>query len=499
MKRLRNIGVVVLQTQDPTAREAAYQSLVDMIGKTDEQLGATVRQVAPTFNADVLQALIMEADKFTDKTVATPVASLEISKEGLPRSVTVGGLKPEQRPVYDAPEAGAAPMTPAAAPAAPQSNPMAAGANPRAADADPGSLGLVIASALETGVMSKTDYDKMLSIAQPQSRAKIAAWAQQNNIEIVPDTPGVTDNQMRGAAADFEATPMSYDGQTPQSQFAVYRGEPMQSQTAGLGGAPEMRQTLAQARTSTPLQMRTPNVAPAPAETPQQAGARALATRPSKQELYDAEAAKIKAARDAGPAPATQQQKLARRTEVANAYTKAQTLIDKAYNPKEGIIALARKIKMLSPDQKEAITGYSNYIPSFRGTTREADTLFGNLKGVVTSLGKDAAAASGAVGNMAVQEWKIAADMIANLDLANMTPRALDAQMDRIIEQVSNATNLAQQVYDAQYGDDVNQYPAFKLRGGSSPKAKTPVTKAPPGVSAAEWKAMTPAERKLWQ
>jgi hypothetical protein len=32
-----------------------------------------------------------------------------------------------------------------------------------------------------------------------------------------------------------------------------------------------------------------------------------------------------------------------------------------------------------------------------------------------------------------------------------------------------------------------------------TPKSATPVTKAPPGVSAAEWKEMTPAERKLWQ
>jgi hypothetical protein len=208
---------------------------------------------------------IAKADDVIKYSLATPVASLELSQGGMPRSVVVGGLNPEQRPVYDAPEAGAAtPTAPATAPAAPQTNPMAAGATPRTADADPGSLGLVIASALETGVMSKSDYDKMISIAQPQSRAKIAAWAQQNNIEIVPNTPGVTDNQMRGAAADFETTPMSYDGQTPESQFAVYRGEPMQSQTAGLGGAPEMRQTLAQARTSTPLQMRNPNVSPLP-------------------------------------------------------------------------------------------------------------------------------------------------------------------------------------------------------------------------------------------
>ena len=264
LARLYKIGAALLETEDPTAREAGYQNLLGMIEQTSPQLGATMRQVANTFNPQVLQSVMMETEQYFNKKYATPVASLELSQDGLPRSVTVGGLNPEQRPVYDAPEAMAPAAAPRATPTAPQTNPMAAGATPRSADAAPGSLGLVIASALETGVMSKNDYDKMLSIAQPQSRAKIAAWAQQNNIEIVPDAPGVTDNQMRGAAADFETSPMSYDGQTPQSQFAVFRGQPMQAQTAGLGGAPEMRQTLAQARTSTPLQMRNPNVSPLP-------------------------------------------------------------------------------------------------------------------------------------------------------------------------------------------------------------------------------------------
>ena len=264
MVRLYKIGAALLETEDPTTREAGYQNLLGLIEKTSPQLGAAMRQVAGTFNPQVLQSVMMETEQYFNKKYATPVASLELSQGGLPRSVVVGGLNPEQRPVLDAPEAMAPTAAPRATPTAPQTNPMAAGATPRSADAEPGSLGLVVASALETGVMSKNDYDKMLSIAPPQSRAKIAAWAQQNNIEIVPDTPGITDNRMRGAAADFETSPMSYDGQTPQSQFAVFRGQPMQAQTAGLGGAPEMRQTLAQARTSTPLQMRNPNVSPLP-------------------------------------------------------------------------------------------------------------------------------------------------------------------------------------------------------------------------------------------
>ena len=253
MKRLRNIGVAVLES----GNEDAYQSLLGMIEQSDPQFGATIRQVAPTFNPKVLQTILMEADKYIDKSVATPVASLELDVSGNPRSVTVGGLNPEQRPVYDAPEMGAprTPTRPAPAPV----NPMARNAPaPNAAGEAPGSLGLVIASALQTGVMSKADYDKMLANVQPASRPKIMNWVRENGISVA-DAPPLVDNQMRD-------TPMSYDGKTPQSQFAVMRGQPMQSQTAGLAGAPEMRQTLAQTqpRTITQLQQRNPNVSPYP-------------------------------------------------------------------------------------------------------------------------------------------------------------------------------------------------------------------------------------------
>jgi hypothetical protein len=461
--------------------------------------------------------VISDAKEFLRYKYGTPVASVAVNdRTGQTTSITAGGIDPRAEVIGEVPFQSATSTTPRAAPTAPQeAGPVPAGAFGEARFVPEESIPLtpfqqehlremesnlgvsqpasfsqganagamtpekaqqVVDTAVKTGMMAQADFDQLMTLAPDQNKQPFMDMLKANNITLQPSGIG------------------------QQPQFADLRGPVPQSQTAGLRGAPPMEQTMLQAQGRTPFIARREAQAPGIYNVPtQDVAATSRATRPSKQELYDAEAAKIKAARDAGPAPVTQQQKLARRTEVANAYTKAQTLIDKAYNPKEGIVALARKIKMLSPDQKEAITGFSNYVPSFRETTREADTLFGNLKGVVTSLGKDAAAASGAVGNMAVQEWKIAADMIANLDLANMTPRALDAQMDRIIEQVSNATNLAQQVYDAQYGDDVKQYPAFKLRGGPSPKTKTPVTKAPAGVSAAEWKAMTPAERKLWQ
>jgi hypothetical protein len=479
LKRLGRIGVTVLRTEDPALREAAYQNLLSEVEKADPRLGATMRQVAPNFNAAVVESAVMEVDKYFGLKYSTPVASLELGMDNTPMSVTVGGLNPQQTPVYDAPEMGAprTPTRPAPAPV----NPMARNAPaPNAAGEAPGSLGLVIASALQTGVMSKADYDKMLANVQPASRPKITNWVRENGISVA-DAPPLVDNQMRD-------TPMSYDGKTPQSQFAVMRGQPMQSQTAGLAGAPEMQQTLAQTqpRTITKLQQRNPNVSPTPGiygVPTGQVAATSQAQRPSKQEVFDTELAKIEAARAAGPAPSTPQQKRARKTEVATAYTKTQTLVDRAYDPKEGIVSLARKIKMLSPDQKEAITGYSGYVPSFRESTKEADTLIGNLKGIVTALGKDTAAASGNIGPMAAQEWKTVADMIADLKLEGMTPRALDAQMDRIIRQVDLATNLAQRVYDVQFSDDIKEYPEFRIKGGASAKAKTPVVKGGSRIS----------------
>jgi hypothetical protein len=476
-------GVADIAEGDVAAAEAVRADLVARIPGWDK-----VIPPATTWDRDTRYRLMVEADKEYDKTFATPVAREAVNdRTGQLSSITVGGLDPRAEVIGEvaprtpmAPAPRATPTAPTAAPA----NPFAPGYAPNTAAAPPNSLSLVVDSALETGVMAKADFDKLVSIAQPGSGPKLQAWAKQNNIQIAPDAPGITDNQMRGAPADFQASPMSYDGQTPESQFAVYRGQPMQSQTAGLDSAPQMQNVMAQSQGRTPFIPRRESPTPGIFGVPTgQVAETSRAQRASPGELYDVEAAKIKAARDAGPAPSTPQQKRARKTEVANAYTKTQTLVDRAYDPKEGVVSLARKIKALSPDQKEAITGLSGYVPSFRGSTKEADTLIGNLKGIVTALGKDTAAASGNIGPMAAQEWKTVADMIADLKLEGMTPRALDAQMDRIIRQVDLATNLAQRVYDIQFSDDIKEYPEFRVRGNPSARTKTPVVKGGSRIS----------------
>ena len=470
---------------------------------------------------------IAKADDVIKYSLATPTTEIIFGPDNKLNVAQKGGFNEGLRPLLNKPAAGAVNPPPRATPTAPQpapagpvptgkfgetrvvdpesipltpyqqehiremqngmgmSQPASFSPSANAAQMTPEVMSRIVDSAFNTGVMAQVDFDQLLATQPPQNKQAIVDSFRRANITLQADAPSLAASEM--GQQSFAANPV----QTPQAEFAVYRGQPREQTLAQTNVVGQQ----AYGRSASPT-----SPAPGIYNVPtQDVAATSRATRPSAGEVYDTELAKIKAARAAGPAPATPKEKRVRQTEVAKAYSQTQSLIDKTYNPKEGAIALARKIKSLSPDQKEAITGFSGYVPSFRESSREADTLIGNLKGVVTALGKDAAAASGAIGPMAVQEWKIVADQIANLDLEGMTPRALDAQMDRIIEKVSNATNLARNVYDVQYGDDLKDYPSFKLTGIPSAKAKTPVTKAPPGVSATEWKAMTPAERKLWQ
>ena len=354
-------------------------------------------------------------------------------------------------------------------------------ATPTAGQMSPDMVPAILDSAINTGVMAQIDLDQMLAMSPPQARQGIMDVIRSSNIALQADAPSLAASGM-GQQPPMAPNPV----QRPEARFANLPAQPMPISNADLGGQPQMQNTMAQYQVGQQIRGRNPSLSPTPGiygVPTGQVAETSRATRPSAGELYDAEKAKIDAQRDAGPPPLTSLQKNARKTAVANAYAQTQGLINKTYNPKEGAIALARKIKALSRDQKESITGFSGYLPSIRDSSREADTLFGNLKGVVTAAGKDAAAASGAIGPMAVQEWKIVADQIATLDLANMTPRALDAQMDRIIERVRNATDLAQQTYDVQFGDDVKEYPAFKLRGGPATRIKTPVVKGGSRIS----------------
>jgi hypothetical protein len=333
--------------------------------------------------------------------------------EGTPIQV-VTGRRPSTTPI---PAAGA--PAPTATPTAPQTNPFASDAPPaNTAAENVNSLGLVIASARETGVMAQRDVDKLMSVAAPGSRPKLMAWLTENNIQVVPDAPGVTDNQMRGAAADFQTTPMTYDGQTPESQFAVYRGEPMQSQTAGLRGGAPMEQTLAQYQ---PVQRRDPNVSPLPGSSQvpiERVRAEGLAGRESPAEAA-AKARAVAAANAEAETAKKTAEKLPGRKQVS-------TLIKKVRAAYEAL------------DKAEAIPsesrgGFANAMDYFASSTlgREAQKMVGTksskyLSEIINSRKLLATAIKNATG-MSAQEMNSNVELQLTLDALTDPTQGIEA------------------------------------------------------------------------
>ncbi len=249
------------------------------------------------------------------------------------------------------------------------------------------------------------------------------------------------------AAAEFNVVPQS-------GQPGLVTGE-----RGGMGGPLE-----GYVKSSTPFRARVPAPPsqPQPRETADEAAAK-------RRAILEVEADFARNAPPPKPVPLTEAQRLARRDALAGNYKKAQGLLDKTYGP-AGIIETVNDVRNLSRDQKEAITGYSAYAPSVFASSKDADRVVKNLKDTVTELGKDAASASGAIGPMAVQEWKIVAGMIANLELEGMTAEGLDQQLNRIEAKAKNAARLTQQAFDAQYGADVKTMPEFRLKAPGGPK-----------------------------
>lgn len=80
-------------------------------------------------------------------------------------------------------------------------------------------------------------------------------------------------------------------------------------------------------------------------------------------------------------------------------------------------------------------------------------TKYKNLKGSVATLGRAAASLQGKLGNMAVQEWKLVSDAIANLDLESMDADVLDAQLDIIANDIIALEAQVRNAYENEWGD----------------------------------------------
>lgn len=257
---LERIGILTKQARDQLALidpndKASYAALRDEIVKQVPGWGSRL-PTPEQWNADTRIRTLMQADDVLSKTIAPPMASVQVAPSGTLQAVTVGGLGepsakeiPEYRYVPDQPQAPS-PQLPAAPradriEAAVQSINNGAGVNdpalkdltdeefnqvqlrrgndflkkPTAAPAS-GELPpltmqnapQLIQTALQTGAMDQTHVDQLRQLVGPENAPAIDNWLQQNGVQVgSASLPGMRSAVYRPQAQDFSA-PVADDG-----------------------------------------------------------------------------------------------------------------------------------------------------------------------------------------------------------------------------------------------------------------------------------------------
>jgi hypothetical protein len=478
-------GVADIAEGDVAAAEAVRADLVSRVQGWDKVLPP-----ATSWDRNTRYGLMMKAEKEIEKTIATPVASLELSQDGMPRSVTVGGLRPGQEGVYDVPETPAAPRTPTA----PQ--PSAMGREPSAASGaemtfgpdatrplnayqqedlrriqsetgmtdtpasftgmgaaqmTPDVMSRIVDSAFQTGVMAQVDFDQLLATQPPQNKQALVDSFRRANITLQADAPSLADSAMG-------ANPV----QTPESQFAVYRGEPMQSQTAGLRGAPPMEQTLAQTRTSTPLQMRNPNQPIAPGSSVVPLG------RLGAEKQVEAQATKDVELRMA-PEIAKATKQAERAIELKSTATRAKYATEGILNEVVDRINTIDEL-LRNPNRFSIVGPIEGNLPRLlqTGARADAQAAFDKIKNTATltsliDMRKSTETGASPVGaNPTDKDAKIVEQAASKL-IQTGEPATFDAELIDMRRKLYRTYQSAQREYDGVYGEVLKENPKLRL------------------------------------
>ena len=159
-----------------------------------------------------------------------------------------------------------------------------------------------------------------------------------------------------------------------------------------------------------------------------------------------------------------------------NTVSKDRSSAETTISTMDDVLKAVKDVQDLSEGQKGSITGLTSKLPNVTAESRTAQTKLNNLKGIVTQMGKRAASLGGALGNMAVQEWKIVADGIASLDVTNMNAKDLNDQLDVIAAKANAAASRTKDAYERQYEDlNVKHKGRFALSGGTSARGNAAV------------------------
>lgn len=176
------------------------------------------------------------------------------------------------------------------------------------------------------------------------------------------------------------------------------------------------------------------------------------------------------------PKPMTPVQSAKRRDQLGKEFKSAQNALQTTQDVLDSIAFVKNE-----PGLSRATGFIGTMLPSIpEGAAASAETRLKNLEGKVTALGKAQAAASGAIGSIANQEWKILADQIAAIDRSKGTGPLL-GQLDLVEAQAQGAMERIKDAYQRQFGEDFEQFPQFADLPApkSTFKPKTPVGNKP--------------------
>jgi len=158
----------------------------------------------------------------------------------------------------------------------------------------------------------------------------------------------------------------------------------------------------------------------------------------------------------AAPKPMTAVQSAKRRDQLGKEFKTAQNALQTTQDVLDSISFVKAE-----PGLSRATGFTGTLLPSFpEGDAASAETRLKNLEGKITALGKAQAAATGAIGSIANQEWKILADQIAAIDRTKGTGPLLK-QLELVEAQAQGAMERMRDGYQRQFGEDFEQFPQF--------------------------------------
>ncbi len=408
--------------------DQTYQRWLSGVEAEAPDIAARYRAFSPNYDPSKLPRIAMDAKALLDATVSRRTATPMVGENGGVYGVEVGGIGP-----------GTANEVITGGAAAPAVGGQASADAGVPVDGGGSDVEALLAKIAARGAATQSEMSILSKAVKPEAFQQLQQRMQQSNISIVPDNAPVASggipNGRGGVGGPYEPT-VNAPG-TP------FRGKPLYEPAASAGAR-----------------------AAATREPVEYVGATSAARREPIAEAaereYKTEIARLRAAQEAAAnKPLTPKEQVVRRDQIAKDYRAAQTAITNFTD----VINKAAEVRDLPKEAKEALTGVSGYFPSLTGSARTADTKLANLRGAITAMGKAAAAESGALGNMAVQEWRIISDQVAALDEKKMEPRDLDAQINLIINRAKVAYENVRDAYYQQYEPDLQKMPGkFQLK-----------------------------------